>query len=101
MSGGFLANPVAATEAFVADPVSSVNKALDNVGSAVQNTVTNIVNNPLPTIENAVAVATGNPELVPFINAGNAIASGANPGNVLGSTVAGIVGACIAPCLGI
>ena len=101
MSGGFLSNPVAATEAFVADPVSSVNKALDNVGSAVQNTVTNIVNNPLPTIEDIAAVATGNPELVPVINAGNAIASGANPGNVLGSTVAGIVGACIAPCLGI
>ena len=59
--------------------VSDVGSVVGDVGSAVANAASNVISNPIQTIADVGALATGNPELIPAINAGSAIANGANP----------------------
>ena len=74
-----------------------------------------MVQNPIQTIADVAAVATGNPELVPLINTGNALANGASvcqalESGAISAATAGIgagvscliggIGACVPVCTG-
>ena len=74
-----------------------------------------MVQNPIQTIADVAAVATGNPELVPLINTGNALANGASvcqalESGAISAATAGVgagvscliggIGACVPVCTG-
>jgi len=73
--------------------IKSVAKAATNLVSqavnVVDNTVQSIEKNPITAIADIAAVASGNPELVQYINPAIAIAQGADPTKVLQSSLVG------------
>ena len=95
MSGGFFSNPIAATEAFVNDPSSAVTTTNNNVVKPLVNDVTNVVtaaaNDPIGTAAKVIAVASGNPELLPVISAADAAAHGADPTKIAEQAALGYV----------
>lgn len=71
---------------YFSDPIGTIGKDIKKA-----------INNPLQTIGDIAATATGNPELVPFINAGNVLLKGGSIGqaaaNGVGSYAGGQLGA--------
>ena len=64
-----------AVENAVCSVVSSVGDAVCTVVSTVGDVVQSAVNNPVQTMMDVVAVATGNPELIPLINGSMTLAT--------------------------
>ena len=73
----------------VSSIVGAVTGVVKDVVSTVDNTVKSIEKNPVTAIADIAAVASGNPELVQYINPAIAIAQGADPTKVLQSSLVG------------
>ena len=99
----------------ICSAAQAIGSAACSVGSAVGGVICNMVQNPIQTIADVAAVATGNPELVPLINTGNALANGASvcqalESGAISAATAGIgagvscliggIGACVPVCTG-
>jgi hypothetical protein len=68
----------------VVDVVSDAGSAIDDaiiqpVVTAAENTVQSAIDDPIKTAAIAAAIATGQPELIPYIQGGDALAKGATP----------------------
>ena len=73
----------------VSSIVGAVTGVVNDVVKTVDNTIQSIEKNPITAIADIAAVASGNPELVQYINPAIAIAQGADPTKVLQSSLVG------------
>lgn len=71
-----VADVIEDTVDFVGDVVEDVVDVVEDVGEAVVDTVDAALEDPVRTIATIAAVATGNPQLIPYINAGATLAQG-------------------------
>ena len=68
-----------AVSSAIDDAVGFVGDVVGGAAKAIDNTVTNAIKNPELTLMQIGAVASGNPELLPYINAGYSVSKGADP----------------------
>ena len=76
---------------FVENPAQAVNKGVSTAGNIINATVKNISKNPVTAIADIAAIASGNPELIQFINPGIALAQGQDPAQVIKGIEAGLI----------
>jgi hypothetical protein len=100
--GGFIGqvfNPVVET---VVNPIVEpiIHGVIVPVVNAVEQTVQSALDNPLETAAIAAAIATGQPELIPYIKGSSAIAQGKSPEEVLKQAAIGYAGGQIGGAIG-